>query len=580
MLTVPLEKPEDNQALIESVEGIRGEVAAGAPEELEVGVTGPAGAKVDQLGAIKGIDATLLLTTVAVVTLLLLLTYRSPLLWLLPLMGVGVASQATNALVYLLAKHAGLTMDAQSAGILTVLVFGAGTDYALLLISRYREELHRRTDRHEAMTLALRHAGPALLASAATVAIALLCLLAADLNLNRSLGLVGAIGIVCALVVMVTLLPALLVVFRRWLFWPPIPRLGTPAQRERTVWNRVGGLVGGRPRIVWSATAVALVALAFGVIGAKTGLTAEGMYHTTPESVTGQKMLAAHYPAGITDPAIIIANASSEQRVKDVARETPGVSKMLPSVRDGDLVQIPAVLSDPPDGAAAEKTVGSLRQEVRDVSGADAIVGGATATTLDTHEAWAHDRRVVIPLVLVVVFVVLALLLRSLVAPLVLVSTIVLSFFSALGVSSLVFQYVFGFEALDQSLVLLGFVFLVALGIDYNIFLMSRVREEVECIGHRRGVLLGLAVTGGVITSAGLVLAATFSVLGVMPLVLLAQIGFLVAFGVLLDTFVVRSVLVPALALDIGPAIWWPSKLARRASGEHRDEVLRAGNPG
>ena len=572
LLTVPLELPaDDDEALGEAVEQVREEVSSGAPEGLQAKVTGPAGSLFDSISVFESLDATLLLVTASVVTLLLLLIYRSPLLWLLPLIGVAVASQVANAVVYLLARYASVVVDGQSAGILTVLVFGAGTDYALLLVARYREELHRYADRHEAMGVAIRRAGPAILASAATVAAGLLCLLVADLNSNRGLGPVGAAGIACAFLAMTMLLPAMLVVLGRWVFWPFVPRPDTPI-REETTWSWVGSRVARRPRTIWITTAILLAIPTVGILNAETGLSMEGMYRTTPDSVAGQELIADHYPAGSAEPAYVVARASTKQEVADAARNTSGVSEVLPANRDGALAQIPVVLEDPPDSAVAEQTIERLRENVDKVDDAKALVGGTTATNLDLRDASAHDRRTVIPLVMAVVFVILALLLRALVAPLLLVATTVLSFFGALGASILIFEHLFGFGALDHSLVLLGFVFLVALGVDYSVFLMTRVREETGRIGHHTGVLRGLGVTGGVITSAGLVLAATFSVLTVFPLVSLVQLGFLVASGVLIDTFVVRSILIPALALDVGPKIWWPGQLAYRREGRI-DEV-------
>lgn len=563
LLTVPLQGGDDVEAFRDEVRRVHDIVGAGSPDGLEVKVTGPAGQLDDLLDAFGGLDVKVLMVSVTVVALVLLLTYRSPVLWLVPLVGVGIASVLANAVVYLLAAHAGLVVNGQSASILTVLVFGAGTDYALLLVARYREELHRHADRHVAMAVALRRSVPAILASCATVVIGLLCLLAAELNSTRGLGPVGAVGVVCAFLAMTTLLPALLVVLGRWVFWPFVPRAGTPTGEDRTVWSRVGRGVGRRPRTVWVGTAVVLGAVALAGTGMPTGLSTAGTFRDAPESVIGQELLAAHFPAGQAAPADVIADAAAEANVTAAIHTVEGVS-VLPSTLAGDRVRIPAVLSAAPDSAAAEHTVERLRDVVHDVTGGNALVGGPTAITLDTNDAIDHDKRVVIPLVLITVFVVLALLLRALVAPLLLIGTVVLSFLTALGASTLLFQHAFGFEALDQSLVLTGFLFLVALGIDYNIFLMIRVREEALQLGHRPGVLRALAVTGGVITSAGLVLAATFSVLSVLPLVSLAETGVLVGLGVLLDTFVVRSVLVPALALDCGRVIWWPGRLARR----------------
>jgi putative drug exporter of the RND superfamily len=562
LLRLPLDG-RDEDAAYDATVRIRRQVSADGPPGLQVKVTGPAGFMVDAADAFGQIDTALLLATVAVVAVLLLLTYRSPVLWLLPLVAVFLANGIASAAVYLLASNGTLTVNGQSGGILTVLVFGAGTDYALLLVARYREELHRHADPYRAMAGALRRAGPVLLASGATVIAGLLCLLAADMNNTRSLGPVGALGIACALLAMTTLLPALLVLGGRWLFWPRIPRPGSPLHPERTVWARVGGHIARRPRPVWVATAVALAALAAGAIGMRTGIPGQDAYTTTPESIAGQQLLARHYPAGAATPAEVTANATAASAVTATVRGTPGVAAVLPATYAGELMRVGVVLADPADSPAAERTVQRLRAGVHAIPSADALVGGLTASNLDVATAARHDRATVIPLVLAVVFVVLVVLLRALVAPLLLLATVVLSFLAALGASWLTADRLLGFPAFDHQLVLIGFVFLVALGIDYNIFLMTRVREEAGRLGHRPGVLRGLAATGGVITSAGLVLAATFAVLSVLPVTWIVELGVLVAVGVLLDTFVVRPVLVPALALDAGPAIWWPSQHPR-----------------
>ena len=399
LLTIPLvPDEEDEERLFDQVERIKETIEEGAPSGLEARVTGPAGTLDDFVGVFDGIDGTLLIATVSVVALLLLIIYRSPVLWLLPLITVGIASQVANAVVYLLARYADLTVNGQSAGVLTVLVFGAGTDYALLLLARYREELHRHEDRHAAMRVALRRAGPAIVASAATVSIGLLCLLAAELSSNRGLGPVAAVGVVCALLAMTTLLPALLVVLGRWLFWPFVPRFGTPARETDTIWARVAARVGRAPRPAWIGTAVLLAALALGLTRMDTGLTAEEQFTTTPESVEGQALLEAHYPAGSSTPAYVIANAPAEPAVTDAIRATDGIAGVEPSLRAGDLVMIPAILSDPPTSRAAERTIERLRDAVHAVPGAEAIVGGDTAVALDTHQAARHDERVVIPL--------------------------------------------------------------------------------------------------------------------------------------------------------------------------------------
>jgi RND superfamily putative drug exporter len=436
----------------------------------------------------------------------------------------------------------------------------------LLLIARYREELRRHADRHQAMAEALRRAGPAITASASTVVLSLLCLLVAELASTKSLGPVTAIGIAVGLAVMLTLLPALLVVFGRWIFWPVRPTLGSPEPTERGVWARIGARIARRPRLVWLVTAVALGVMALGLTGlhANDLLQNKDVLRGKPEAVTGEQALDRHFPAGSGDPVQVIGRSTAAPQLRAALVGTPGVSSVsAPVARDG-LTYIEGTLTSGTDSQASFATVDRLRASVHAIAGADGLVGGGSAINLDTQRAARHDRDLVVPLVLVVVFVILTLVLRALVAPLLLVGTVVLSFAAALGVSALVWNRGFHFPGADPSIPLFAFVFLVALGVDYNIFLMTRVHEEARRHGTRRGALIGLAATGGVITSAGLVLAGTFAALGSLPVVLATEIGFVVAFGVLLDTFVVRSVLVSALNLDIGRWLWWPSALHRR----------------
>jgi RND superfamily putative drug exporter len=553
----------DAQRLINDVKAMRQEVGTGSGG-LQIAVTGPAGFLADSIDVFQDIDTKLLLVTAVVVAILLIITYRSPWLWLIPLVAVGLASQTAAAAVYGLARHAGLLVNGQSQGILTVLVFGAGTDYALLLVSRYREELRRHEDKHEAMAQAMGGAGPAILASGTTVVLSLLCLLIAELNSTRGLGPVGAIGIVCALAAMLTLLPALLVACGRWLFFPFVPHYGSGHPEEESIWGHIGRRIERRPRLVWIVTALCLGGLVIGLVDTHTGLNQDQQFRTTPQSVVGQRILAQSFPSGTASPTIVTTDPAHTAAVLSATRSTPGVASAQVSSRTGNLVQISATLDSTVGTDASHRTIEALRGRIHAVPGANALAGGTAATDLDISVATTHDRNVIVPLVLGVVLVILGLLLRAVVAPLVLIATVILSYLAALGVSMVVFDKIFGFAGSDVSLPLFGFIFLVALGIDYNIFLMTRVREESERLGTRAGMLRGLAVTGGVITSAGIVLAATFSVLGVLPLVFLTEIGFLVAFGVLLDTLVVRSVLVPALTFDIGDRMWWPSGLSRR----------------
>jgi putative drug exporter of the RND superfamily len=566
-LLVPLGE-EDGRELADDVVTLRELVGSGEDggtrtDGLQVWVTGPAGLQGDLLAVFERIDSTLVAATATIVVLVLLVTYRSPVLWLLPLLCVAAAEITSRAVVVLLAENADLVVNGQSAAILSVLVFGAGTDYALLLVSRYREELRRHPDRHAAMAVALRQAGPAVLASGGTVVAGLLCLLVADDQAVRGMGPVAAVGIVLAMAAMLTLLPALLVIVGRPAFWPFVPRHGAGTHEPSGPWARLGGRIERRPRAVWLGVAAVLAVLWTGLATLNAeGLSNEELFRGTPESVAGQQALSRHFPVGSATPLNVLAGADQGEAVASVLAADPGVQAVVPQPGTGDLVQVDGILADPPDSAEAYATVQRLRSALDDV-GPDVVVGGQTALNLDVQTIAQRDRAVVIPLVLLVVLVIIVLLLRALVAPVLLLLTTVLSFGAALGLSALVFEHVLGIPRADSSLPLFAFIFLVALGIDYNIFLMTRVREESQRMGTHRGTLYGLAVTGGVITSAGVVLAATFSVLAVMPLTYLTQIGLAVALGVLLDALVVRSVLVPALVLDVGPRVWWPSRLAR-----------------
>ncbi|WP_018636248.1 MMPL family transporter [Parafrankia elaeagni] len=564
VLTVPLPQSTDAEQFTEDIGRIRNisDDAAAAEPGLDSAVTGPAGLVADTYDVFAEIENALLLATASIVAVILLLVYRSPFLWIVPLLSVGIADQAAAGLIYLLARHADLTVNGQSAGMLRVLVFGAGTDYALLLIARYQEELTRYAEPAAAMRVALHRAGPAILASAGTVIIGMLCLLLGELNSHRGLGPVCAIGIVVALVTMLTLLPAAMVIGGRRLFWPFVPRLGHYEQAEETgsgTWARAGAAIARYPRVIWITTTVALGALVLGMLVLPGVLRQDEAFRDQVESVEGQHLAEQSFPPGVTAPTFVVANAAQTDAVADTVRAVPGVAAAAESGRTADLVQFLVILEAPPDSSDSFRTVEALRDAVHAVPGAGALVGGNTAVNLDVRDAAVRDREVIIPVVLVVVLLILALLLRAIVAPLLLMATVVLSFFAALGASALIYHFVFGFPGIDPALPLVGFIFLVALGVDYNIFLMTRVREEAGRIGHEAGVQRGLAVTGGVITSAGVVLAATFAVLLIFPLVQLAEVGFLVAFGVLLDTLIVRSILVPALALDVGPAVWWPS---------------------
>jgi RND superfamily putative drug exporter len=565
IVEVPLPSNDSSTALSRSLKVLRAEAAAGLPAGVRTGVGGPGGFLVDLVDAFGGINGSLLLATIAVVALVLIATYRSPLLWLVPLAVIGIADQVASAVVYLLARYGGLVVNGESAGILRVLVFGAGTDYALLLIARYREELREHDDRHLAMRRAVLGAGPSILASSATVTISLLVLgLLSSLNNDRSLGFVGAIGIVVALLFALLLLPATLLLFGRRLFWPFVPVLGDADPTLTGPWSRVGAWVARAPRLVMAGCVVLLAALALGLIGVPTGLTQAQQFRNPVPSVEAQQLVAAHFPAGASAPTYVVADARAAAGVLRTVAHTPGVSAASVAARTRSLVEVVATLRAVPDSPASLQAVRDLRDRLAPVPGAHALVGGSVATELDTDDAARHDTFVVIPAVLLIVLVILMLLLRALVGPVLLILTVVASYLAALGAASWSFIHLFGFPAVDSSFSLLAFLFLVAFGVDYNIFLVGRARQEAAARRPRQGILVALALTGGVITSAGVVLAATFGVLTILPILFLTEIGVVVAFGVLLDTLVVRSVLVPAIMVELGGRFWLPHSLGRR----------------
>ncbi|MGH2782559.1 MAG: MMPL family transporter, partial [Thermoleophilaceae bacterium] len=617
---------------------------------LEVKITGGAGYAADAIEVFESINGTLLLAAVSLVIVLLILIYRSPIFLFIPLAAVMFAEMLARSVGYGLSEL-GVTINGQSSAIMSIMVLGAGTDYALLIVARYREELHHREDRHEAARAAMTSAGPAVFASAATVIVALFCLSIAKVNGTSGMGPIVAMGVGCAALSMLTLLPALLTIFGRRAFWPFVPhtprwseadqprpgalgrrivegsRVGAllpvlgaalvvalllplvllnaalrglvalvtagrlrfpslivgpldravfqPYEIRRTkhehladathgFWKRVGDRVAAGPRRVAIGSIAVLLVLCAGLGFFSTDLTTNDSYRTEVESVEGQELLSQSFPSGASAPTdLIVRDPGNVQAVTRAVENAPGVESVSPPVARGERgVLLQATLEPQPYSTVAFDLIEPIR-EVADEAAPNTLVGGPTAVEFDVREAAAWDSAVIPPIVLVVVLVILVLLLRSLVAPLLLVGTVILSFLAALGVGYFAFDVIFDFPGSDPSLPLFAFVFLVALGVDYNIFLVARAREETLKHGTREGILRALAVTGGVITSAGIVLAGTFSVLAVLPLVFLTEIGFVVAFGVLLDTFLVRSVLVPALVLEAGPKVWWPSKLAR-----------------
>ncbi|WP_137846118.1 efflux RND transporter permease subunit [Microbacterium sp. 2FI] len=599
---VPIDATADVGEIVAEIRALLGEEL---PEGMEAWVTGPAGFTADLVEGFLGIDGLLLAVALIAVFVILVIVYRSPLLPVLVLLTSVFALCVALLTVWWLAYAGIVVLNGQVQGILFILVIGAATDYALLYVARYREAIGDGERRWDATVRAWKGSFEPILASGGTVIAGLLCLLLSDLATNRALGPIASIGIVFSMLSALTFLPALLALFGRTAFWPFFPKQSSIAlpddltQPVKGLWPRQARFVARHARVVWIVCTVVLLVGAVGLTQLKAdGVPSSDLVLGESEARDGQDVLAEHFPAGSGSPVYVIVPeadlaetvevleasdgidsvaAASEDSPTGQAAVTiedgepvftvvgpPGTPAPEPTVSDGDVLVI-GTLIDAADSVAAEDTVRELRVDLDEALGAGtALVGGETATDIDSNDTSIRDRSIIIPVILFVIFVILMMLLRSILAPLILIATVILSFATALGVSAIVFDTVFGFPGADPAVPLYGFVFLVALGVDYNIFLMSRVREESLVHGTRPGILRGLIATGGVITSAGLVLAATFAALGVIPILFLAQIAFIVAFGVLLDTFIVRSLLVPALSYDIGPAIWWPSKLWRR----------------
>ncbi|MHA7666217.1 MMPL family transporter [Mycolicibacterium sp. HS_4_1] len=549
--------------LRDAVHDLRAQVSAALPDGLRAQVTGGPAFGADIANSFAGANFTLLAVTATVVALLLIVTYRSPVLWLIPLLVIGFADQVGAVVGTAVAAATGLNPDGSTAGITSVLVFGAGTNYALLLISRYREELSRRSDHRDALRVAWRAAAPAIVASNATVVLALLTLLLASAPSNRSLGVQAAAGLVVAAVFVLLVLPPLLGLFGRRLFWPFIPETGSHAKSltESGVWHRVAAGVARRPGRVATVALAGLAALCVGLVNLPIGLSQTQQFRVQAESVAGYDTLAAHFPSGLTNPTTVIASAPD---LGPAIARTPGVVSATPAGRSASgLTQWSVVLAAAPASPDAFKTIDNLRDSVHQLD-AGAVVGGPDAQARDAAAAAQHDRKIVIPAILLVVLVVLYVLLRSALAPVILVAVTVLSALAALGVGGWASVHLFGFPALDNGTPLFAFLFLVALGVDHTIFLVTRAREETPEFGNRQGIVRAVSATGAVITSAGIVLAAVFCVLGVLPLIVLTQLGIIVGLGILLDTFVVRTVIIPALFTLIGPHIWWPALRAER----------------
>ncbi|MEU7845701.1 efflux RND transporter permease subunit [Micromonospora sp. NPDC049114] len=572
LVAVPLDTAGGQEKVTESVTQLR-DTLGDLPDGLAVEVTGSPAFTADLSSVFEGADVTLLAVTAAVVALLLLITYRSPFLWIVPLVVVAATEQLTLRAVDTIVPAVGINLQqGQVTGIASVLVFGAATDYALLLIARYREELRREENRFAAMRAALRRTAEPILASGGTVVLGVLTLLLSEQETNRALAVACATGVVFAMLSALFVLPAVLVLFGRGLFWPFVPRVGGPV-REGRLWGRLGGAVQRRPVVVAVLATMLLGGLALGGLGIRTGLSETEQFRAEPEAVTGAQTLARAFPAGSTQPVAVLTTPAAVRSVTDAATAVPGVASARPGDAGEAVAQVDVVLEAEPGTTASDRTIEALRDAVAAVpdsappaaAGADApdgaIVGGSVAATYDSEQANDRDLRLILPIILLLVGAVLVLLLRGLLAPVLLVLTVIASFFASLGAAWLLFDHVLGFPALDSGVLLLAFVFLVALGVDYNIFLVTRAREDARSAGTRDGMLSALRVTGGVITSAGVLLAAVFAVLGVLPLITLTQIGIIVCIGVLLDTLLVRTVLVPALAFLLGDRFWWPGRV-------------------
>ena len=583
--TVALDAKLSGFALTDAVKDLRRSVNNGLPDDLRVEVTGGPAFGADIANSFSGANITLLAVTASVVALLLIVTYRSPVLWLVPLAVIGFADRVAAVVGSAVAQAVGMTPDGSTSGITSVLVFGAGTNYALLLISRYREELGRNDNHRDALRVAIRQAGPAILASNATVVLALLTLLFATSPSTRSLGVQAASGLVVAAVYVLLVLPPLLALFGRRLFWPFIPKVGAKPLTDSGIWHRIADAVARRPGRVTTVAVSALVLLCLGILTTPVGLSQTEQFRVQAESVSGYTTLAAHFPSGLTDPTRVIAATDRAPQIEQAIKATPGVVSADPAGPPSDgLTQWSVVLGAEPASDDAFTTIDALRDSVHAVD-SGALVGGSDAQARDAAAAAGRDRSVVIPAILAVVLIVLYVLLRSALAPVILVAVTVLSALAALGLGGWASVHIFGFPALDNTAPLFAFLFLVALGVDYTIFLVTRAREETPAHGTKQGIVRAVSATGAVITSAGIVLAAVFCVLGVLPLIALTQVGIIVGLGILLDTFVVRTVIIPALFTLIGPRIWWPAlrdegyrSNGGRTHGRHRAGAVEGTN--
>lgn len=572
---VPIAADLSGLTLNDTVAALRKAADSGLPKDLRAHVTGGPAFGADIANAFVGANVTLLAVTASIVALLLIATYRSPVLWLVPLLVVGFADRVAAAVGTAVASPTGLSFDGATSGITSVLVFGAGTNYALLLISRYRQELRHHAEHRDALRRAVRRAGPAIIASNATVVLALLTLLFAATPSTRSLGALAACGLLVAAVSVLVVLPPLLAACGRRLFWPFIPHPQDGASPDSGAWHHAAEWVSRRPALVAAVAVAILAGLATGLLGTRIGLSQTEQFRVHADSVSGYDIVAAHFPAGLANPAIVIASTDRAPDTRQAIRATPGVASVTETGRSASgLTTWSVVIDAPPASDLSFKAIAALRISTK-AAEPGALVGGADAQALDVRDAAAHDRLVLIPAILGVILAVLYLLLRSALAPPTLLAATILGALAALGLGGWASMHVFGFPALDNSTPLLAFLFLAALGVDYTIFLVTRAREEAAQHGARDGMVRAVAATGGVITSAGIVLAAVFCALGVLPLIVLTQLGIIVGLGILLDTFVVRTLVIPALFALIGDRIWWPADLASANTIEQQADSLQ-----
>ncbi|MFF2391445.1 MMPL family transporter [Nocardia sp. NPDC058114] len=566
---IPVSAQLNGFALTDRVDELRAAVSTDLPDALRVQITGGPAFGADIADSFSGANSLLLIVTAIVVMALLIVTYRSPVLWLVPLTVVGLADRVATSVGTLLAQLTGLAFDGSTSGITSVLVFGAGTNYALLLVSRYRDELHRHTDHRVALRAAVRHAAPAIVASNVTVVLALLTLLLALLPNTRSLGAFAAAGLVVALIFVLAALPSALALCGRRVFWPFVPKADGRDAAEQGVWAVVAKRVVRRPAVVAGAASAVLIVFVTGLATTDIGLSQTEQFRVEAESVDGLDTMADHFPSGSSDPAVVIARSESTTRIQSALDGVQGISRATATGTSADgATRWSVVLEAPPGSAEAFTTIEAIRTAVGTVPGAEALVGGTDAEALDIRDAARRDQALVIPLILAVVLLVLLALLRAVPAAVLLVGVTVLSALAALGAGSWISGTIFGFPALDTNVPLFGFLFLVALGVDYTIFLVTRAREEAGAHGTTQGMVRAVASTGAVITSAGVVLAAVFCVLGVLPLITLTQLGIVVGIGILLDTFVVRTLVVPALFALLGDKVWWPGSLAKAEAAQ------------